>query len=44
MRFLAFSAALLTIVLANMSIASAATISIVSMQYYAAHPVPHLHY
>lgn len=44
MRLLAFSVALLSILLGSPSIASAATISIVSMQYSAAHPVPHLHY
>ncbi|ODT08997.1 MAG: hypothetical protein ABS35_43935 [Kaistia sp. SCN 65-12] len=44
MRLLAFSIALLSIVFGLPLSASAATISIVSMQYSAAHPVPHLHY
>lgn len=44
MRLLAFSIALRSIALALPLTASAATISIVSMQYSAAHPVPHLHY
>ncbi len=44
MRFPVLAAALLSIALAIPSVVSAATISIVSMQYSAAHPVPHLHY
>ncbi|MDF2984099.1 MAG: hypothetical protein K0Q69_3871 [Devosia sp.] len=44
MRLLAFAIALLSIAVALPSGAAAATISIVSMQYSATHPVPHLHY